>query len=199
MSVKALSWAFHESESTNTARLVLLSLADSVNDLGECWLGYASIARKSRVSESTARRACRQLEEMGELEIILGGGAAAAERAGKMPPRADRVTNCFRMTFTTACHSDTPPDGVDGVSRGSTRDGPSKRHGVSNTTPRGVTAMTPEPLLTHSISKSTELLKNGSGQDSFSQSDEDDTTTPWRFDRTHFSKARTALTGKPAT
>lgn len=54
--------------------LVLLALADFCNDAGECWPSVASIARKSRMAERSARRIFSRLVDAGWLEIDAGGG-----------------------------------------------------------------------------------------------------------------------------
>ena len=97
MSVKALSWAFNESSAVGADRLVLLALADTMNDEGECWPSVKWLARKAKVSESTARRCLRNLEDLGEIITVDGGGSEAAERAGFRKLRGDRNTNAYLL------------------------------------------------------------------------------------------------------
>ncbi len=97
MSVKALSWAFNESQAKGADRLVLLALADTMNDEGECWPGVKWVADKAKVSESTARRCLRNLEDMGEIITVESGGSEAAQRAGYRKLRGDRNTNAYLL------------------------------------------------------------------------------------------------------
>lgn len=100
MSVKALSWAFTESKAKGADRLVLLALADTMNDEGECWPGVKWLAAKAKVSESTARRCLRNLEELGEIITVENGGSEAAQRAGYRRLRGDRNTNAYLLAAT---------------------------------------------------------------------------------------------------
>ena len=66
MSVKVSSWVWGlETLTDNAPLLVLLALADASNDEGYCWHNQKTLCKKSRQSESTARRALRKLEAMG--------------------------------------------------------------------------------------------------------------------------------------
>ena len=66
MSVKVSSWVWGlENLTDNAPLLVLLALADAANDEGYCWHNQKTLCKKSRQSESTARRALRKLEAMG--------------------------------------------------------------------------------------------------------------------------------------
>ena len=66
MSVKVSSWVWGlETLTDNAPLLVLLALADAANDEGYCWHNQKTLCKKSRQSESTARRALRKLEAMG--------------------------------------------------------------------------------------------------------------------------------------
>ena len=66
MSVRVSSWVWGlETLTDNAPLLVLLALADAANDEGYCWHNQKTLCKKSRQSESTARRALRKLEAMG--------------------------------------------------------------------------------------------------------------------------------------
>ena len=66
MSVKVSSWVWGlETLTDNAPLLVLLALADAATDEGYCWHNQKTLCKKSRQSESTARRALRKLEAMG--------------------------------------------------------------------------------------------------------------------------------------
>lgn len=59
-----MTWAF-DLELPPTPKLVLLVLADHADDLGFCFPGAATIARRASVSERTLSRVLAQLEEQG--------------------------------------------------------------------------------------------------------------------------------------
>lgn len=69
MSVKAISWAWENGRGTAAQRLVLLALADSANDDGECWPGMGTIAKKTGVSVRSVHRAIGALEQAGLVEV----------------------------------------------------------------------------------------------------------------------------------
>src|SRR5687768_4514358 len=75
MGVKTTSKVWEWSESTGTSRLVMLALSDFCDDLDECYPGVARVAKKCRISERTAQRCFRELEELGELKICEKLGA----------------------------------------------------------------------------------------------------------------------------
>jgi Helix-turn-helix domain len=127
MTVKVVTWVFDNSETTGSERLVLLALADHADDESwSCWPSIARIARKARVSESTARRSLQNLAEQGHILIQLNQGPSK---------RPDRRPNLYRILHRGV--SDCYPVG---------------NHGVSDGPPRGVktgqnevSAVTPEP------------------------------------------------------
>ena len=57
-----------------TQLLILLALADFANDEGRCWPSMATIAKKARITDRGARKAVRQLEADGWLEVRTGSG-----------------------------------------------------------------------------------------------------------------------------
>lgn len=70
MSVQALSAVFEHSTAKGSARLVLLSIANHVNDEGIAYAGIQTYVREGRISERAARDAVRQLESLGEIEAV---------------------------------------------------------------------------------------------------------------------------------
>lgn len=80
MSVKQMDRVFDFSESTGTARLVLLALADVAGNDGLV-TAYArsqtELARKARCSITSVRRAIDQLEELGEVQVLSDGHGRA--------------------------------------------------------------------------------------------------------------------------
>lgn len=70
MSIKAMQAVFDHSESTGSARLVLLAIADAVDHDGRgCWRGKERLASMAHVSRSTCTEAIKRLEELGELVV----------------------------------------------------------------------------------------------------------------------------------
>lgn len=75
MSVRVLDWVFRQSRSRGADRLVLLAIADSVNDAGhEGWPSLTTIAAKAGVDRRSVSRCIANLERLGELERICRGG-----------------------------------------------------------------------------------------------------------------------------
>lgn len=73
MSLRALVWAFARIRdgkvSKDSAKLILLKLADRANDDGTCWPGRESLGLDVGISEITARAATRILEEAQLIKI----------------------------------------------------------------------------------------------------------------------------------
>lgn len=73
MSLRALVWAFGQIRDGNvgkdSAKLILLKLADRANDDGTCWPGRESLGLDVGISEITARAATRILEEAQLIKI----------------------------------------------------------------------------------------------------------------------------------
>jgi GNAT superfamily N-acetyltransferase len=73
MSAKATNWVWEESQSTGSARLVLLALADWANEKGICYGSYRGLAKKTRLSVATVTRSLRELEAAGEVKQLEPG------------------------------------------------------------------------------------------------------------------------------
>jgi len=90
VSVQAISWVLEHSRAEHGERLVLISLANHAGgEGGRAWPSISTIARESRLGESTVRGALNRLLTLGEIVEI-----------GKGP----RGTRCFRLATAT------PPD-----------------------------------------------------------------------------------------
>jgi hypothetical protein len=77
MSIDVMSWVWRHSQSVGNDRLVLLAIADNAEDDGtNAWPKQATLARKTRLSEDTVRRATRRLIELGELEVDERAGGS---------------------------------------------------------------------------------------------------------------------------
>lgn len=76
VSVRQMSLVFEHSRSKGAARLVLLALADVAADDGEVSAYRRSqsvLARKANISDESVRRALRELEELGEVQVLVRG------------------------------------------------------------------------------------------------------------------------------
>lgn len=69
MSVKCSSWAWETRVGNHTDKLVLLALADSANDDGECWPSIGAIAGKVECSKDTIIRSISRMEAANLIEI----------------------------------------------------------------------------------------------------------------------------------
>lgn len=70
-----MTWVWHHSKSTSTARFVLLAIADCANDDGaEAYPSLAALTRKTKLSERTVQAALSKLAEIGELVIARNAG-----------------------------------------------------------------------------------------------------------------------------
>jgi len=69
MSIKMMSAVWDAKTClTPSEKLVLLKIADSANDSGECWPSQSNIARQCEVSRETVNRCLKQLEKYGFLK-----------------------------------------------------------------------------------------------------------------------------------
>ena len=107
MSVQAIGWVFdHETETGGLTRLVLLSLANHANDVGECWPSKATIGRETNCQrEPSIRAALRELEKRGLVETVVNGAPDARVPVDKRP-------NLYRLTFMAGRRSASTGDGA---------------------------------------------------------------------------------------
>lgn len=87
MSVRVSTWVWHETGASGSDLLVLLALADSANDDGQCWPGVDVLVEKTRMSRATVFRRLDALESAGLIERL---------RRGK------RQTNVYRVVVPWA-------------------------------------------------------------------------------------------------
>ncbi|MBU2708950.1 helix-turn-helix domain-containing protein [Zooshikella marina] len=159
MSIQAMTWAFSLQQLDPHKKIVLLSLADNANDEGYCWPSMDTIAKKSSMSKSTARRHIKSLETLGLLTkkirvktngangtnyFLLHVGAKPKEpEPGKEPltPKTEQNEGCQIEPPTTigVPPSDTPiTEGVSKLCKG-----------------EGVRAVTPKPSIESPITTTT--------------------------------------------
>jgi Helix-turn-helix domain len=75
MAINVMQWVWDKSRSRLSARLVLLAIADNASsDGGQAWPSINELARKARISVTSVHDAIRSLVELGELEVLVGGG-----------------------------------------------------------------------------------------------------------------------------
>jgi hypothetical protein len=74
MSIKIMSAVWENGPEDRGELLVLLALSDFASDKGQCWPSVASIAKKARMDERSARRILRKLEAGGWVSSSIGGG-----------------------------------------------------------------------------------------------------------------------------
>ena len=96
MSIDALNWALNRAPvSDSTQAFVLVCLADYADpETHFCWPSIARVAARARCSESTARRAIRELEKAGLIVTKM-----AAARGG---------ANLYRVVMREPSQIDTP-------------------------------------------------------------------------------------------
>jgi len=163
LSVKAITWVWEHSESSGTARMVLLAIADAADHHGaNAWPSQPTLAAMCRISVRTVIRAVAELEQLGELEVIQHGGPAYRE---------DRRPNRYRlvkMSPPTGCQLVTPllpPRGDNRAPRGDKYD------------ERGDTAVTLPTLSNPSFSEQ-KIPSGGSLRETDPSKDSDMTRTP---------------------
>jgi hypothetical protein len=105
VAINVMTWVWGSSRSKLSARLVLLAIADYANgeDGDGAWPGIKTLATKANISVTAVHAALKTLVELGELEIIYGGG--------KRTPNGP--TNAYRVIMRTY-PSSTSPDITDG-------------------------------------------------------------------------------------
>ena len=86
MSAEATCWAMFVSKSQETARLVLLLMADATGQDGICGTSLEYLATTSRLPRIRVERALEQLEHGGDIRRVIDEGGRALV---KLSPEAD--------------------------------------------------------------------------------------------------------------
>lgn len=77
--ISAEVWA--HSQAKGSSKYVLLALADYADDDDRiCWPSIASIGAKTGLGKNTVRRALRDIEKLGEIEVVSPGGGTTSTR-----------------------------------------------------------------------------------------------------------------------
>ena len=83
MAVSVTTWVWDHSRSQHSARLVLLAIADYLNEerpREAAWPSVAAIAKKTALTERAVRAAIRDLAVMGELVVEYNAGRGGCNR-----------------------------------------------------------------------------------------------------------------------
>lgn len=112
MSVRVTAEVYRCSEAELGTRLVLLALADSAHHDGVTWLYQGTIAKMTRLADSTVREAIKRLEAAGEVEV------RKAQRGRKrvnvyrviVGRIAEEEVDYDRLPFTVVGGFSPPPD-----------------------------------------------------------------------------------------
>ena len=152
MSIKRMSAVWEHSQHKGSELLLMLAIADTANDLGVAWPGYPYLAKKIRMARRSAIRLAATCAESGELWILnrshrksniyivtvglsneeLRLGAEQALKMGAVPPSgSDILSPPPQVLAVTSCHYE----------------GTTCHHVVIPATPKGDTAMAPDPSL----------------------------------------------------
>jgi hypothetical protein len=86
VSIRIMTAVWDRSKQTGGNLLLLLALADSADDNGECWPGVETLARKARMTPRHVRRVLAQLEEHGEVSRLPNAGMKGTNRYLIAPP-----------------------------------------------------------------------------------------------------------------
>jgi hypothetical protein len=74
VSLEALTRVWRESQAEHSDLLIMLALADFMDDHGQAWPSLETIAKKARISRRTVLDRLPLLVSMGELHMESGGG-----------------------------------------------------------------------------------------------------------------------------
>ena len=127
---------WEHSRAKGSALLVLIAIADMANDEGDCWPGRTSLAKKCRMGVRNLQAKTVELDQMGELEIILNDGKQTAK--GK--------TNRYRILGVQPAASQSAR-GESDCTPGVNQTAPHKGEGVNPAAPLGVNQTAPDPLV----------------------------------------------------
>ena len=90
MSHKASAWAVEQRVGDPTAKLLLLTLAESASiDEAECWPSIGTLARRVEASEATVKRKLKDLTAAGLLEVNV-----------RTRPNGSSSSNMYRLIMT---------------------------------------------------------------------------------------------------
>lgn len=133
MSVQAISWVLDHSASTNTARCVLIAIANHVGGDGSGWVYVDRVCREANCSQNSYHRAIQWAIDAGELERVPYSGGGERTHVRHRP-------NLFRFPALSEC---TPQNGDQGGTQiggeGGTQNGDHNKRAVSRAVSRAET------------------------------------------------------------
>ena len=80
MGVEASTAVWKRSKHKGTKLVLMLAIADFANDEGVSWPSTVTLAKKIRMSHSFTRIKLKELEDSGELKILVPGGGRVSNR-----------------------------------------------------------------------------------------------------------------------
>ena len=78
MSIKAMVTVWENSKQKGNGLLLMLAVADFMNDFGEAWPSIDTLAKKTRCDRSTVIEMTKRCKADGELEVAEGGGRSSS-------------------------------------------------------------------------------------------------------------------------
>jgi len=143
MSVQCTTRVWKQSETTGTHRLVLLAIADFANEDGVGWPGQKRLAEMAKVSVGSIKRITTDLVNQGELwkgRRRKGGPNAYIVLLGL---ESEELERAIKLVSDLGCKEKDVRESIKrepGITPDTTL--------VSPLIPPGITAMTPDPLVT---------------------------------------------------
>lgn len=170
MAIDAMTYVWANSKQSGSGLLLMLAYADYANDQWVAWPSIESIAHKIRMSKRQTIRLRQKCVECGELSVVETGGGGrktdivAIVRGDKMSPQdSDRDDKMSPLgTQRGDILSPQEPERGDKVTCQIVKRGDILSREVTNSTPRGDIAVSPEPPIEPStdpsVSKQTDRL-----------------------------------------
>lgn len=136
MSIDAIKSVFERSVSSGSDRVMLLAIAEHLNEKGLCWPSMERLARMCNTSPRQAIRLVENLRQLGELAVQRSAGPKGANLYRVTLPTPDkRVTPDIRVT----------PDADDTPDTYVTPDTQGRGGDIQGSSP--LTPMSPKPLM----------------------------------------------------
>lgn len=111
MSVQAISWVLEHSRSTNTARCVLISIANHMGGDGSGWVYVDRICREANCSLNSYHRAVQWAEDNGELERVSHAGGSERVHIRHRPNMFRFPALAERPTHSAGCGTQNGEEG----------------------------------------------------------------------------------------
>lgn len=157
-----MALVLHHSRATDTAKLVLVGIANHSGD-GGAWPTVATLAKYANTTERTVQRAIGRLVQLGELAVHVQAGGTRNLKDSQRPNRYDVLVACPQHCDRTANHRlrDLPNTQdalwITGVTSASPGD-VSVTRGATPASPGGATPASPKPSIEPSINPGLSLV-----------------------------------------